>query len=307
MSAPSPQVTVAFPVFNGERYVTGALEALLAQTFEDFELLISDNASNDGTPDICRSFAARDSRVRYVRHEVNRGLVWNHDFTLREARGTYFTWANHDDLHAPEFLERCVAAMDADPGLVHCNTQTRVIDAEGQPVGSISGSFTIASPEPHERLREVVGLGTHRYRGQQAFGLFRTATLESIPHLSTHVAWDRALLAELSLHGRFVEIPEPLFFYRRHAQQASSTFQSRAKLWAWHDPSKANRIVFPNFRLGMDYLQAVRRAPLAPEARRRCLAVLARWPVHYWKLLALDVSRAGPQASALLSSAAGRR
>jgi glycosyltransferase involved in cell wall biosynthesis len=303
MNEATPRVTVAFPVYNGERYVGAALEGLLNQTFTDFELVISDNASTDGTEAICRSVAARDPRVRYVRHEVNRGLVWNHQFTLEQARGTYFTWANHDDLHAPAFLERCVAAMDHDPGVVHCNTRISLIDDEGRSIGAISGDFTIDSPFPHERLREVVGLGSHRYRGQQAFGLFRSSALASVPRLSTHVAWDRALLAELSLHGRFIEVPEALFFYRRHAQQASSSFQTRAQLWAWHDPSKANRIVFPNFRLGLDYVEAVARAPLTAPERRRCYAMLARWPVRYWKLLALDVARARPQAAALLARA----
>jgi glycosyltransferase involved in cell wall biosynthesis len=296
-----PGVTVTLPVFNGERYVATALEALLAQTFDDFELVISDNASTDGTEAICRSFAARDPRVRYVRHSINRGLVWNHRFALGQATGQYFAWANHDDIHGGTWLERCVAVMAADPSIVRCNTQTVIIDADGQPVGRVSGTCTIDSPQSHERYRELIGLGSHQYRGQQAFGLFRTAPLASIPALSTHVAWDRAMLAELSLQGRFVEIPEDLFFYRRHPQQASSSFRTRAGLSAWHDPSKANRIVFPNFRLGLDYLQAVRRAPISDAERRRCYAVLARWPLHYWKLLALDVSRAGPQASALVA------
>jgi len=174
-----------------------------------------------------------------------------------------------------------------------------VIDEAGQPAGRVPG-LEVASPSPHERFREVIGLGTHRYKGQQGFGVFRTSTLKSVPTLSTHVAFDRSLLAELSLHGRFVEVPEDLFFYRRHAQQASSSFQTRAELWVWHDPSKTNRVVLPNVRLGLDYLQAVRRAPFAGAERRRCYAVLARWPLHYWKLIALDVARAGLQVGARL-------
>jgi glycosyltransferase involved in cell wall biosynthesis len=303
MKEQPPRVSVGLPVFNGERYLATALDGLLAQTFEDFEVIISDNASTDGTPTVGRSYEARDSRVRYVRHPVNRGLVWNHRVALQSARGQYFTWVNHDDVHAPEYLERCVAVMDADPSVVRCSAMTVIIDADGRPIDRVSGHFNIDAPWPHERLREIIGLGSHQYRGQQAFGLFRTGPLKSIPTISTHVAWDRALLAELSLHGRFIEIPEELFFYRRHPRQASSSFQTRAQLWAWHDPSKASRIVLPNFRLGLDYLQAVRRAPIGAEERRRCYAVLARWPTHYWKLLALDVSRIAPQAATLLTRA----
>lgn len=299
MERQSPCVTVTLPVYNGERYVAAALEGLLAQTFDDFELVISDNASTDGTEAICRSFAERDPRVRYVRHQVNQGLVWNHQFALDQVTGRYFVWAHHDDLHAPQYLERCVEVLERDPGVARCNTRTLIVDQDGQPVEHLEGSYTITSPRPHERLREVIGLGQAHYYGPRAFGVFRTSMLRSVSRLSTHVAWDRALLAELSLHGRFVEVPEELFFYRTHPQQASSTFQTRAELWAWHDPSKANRIVFPNFRLGLDYLQLLRRSPFTGAERRRCYAVLARWPVHYWKLLALDLLRTGPQASAL--------
>ena len=176
-----------------------------------------------------------------------------------------------------------------------------IIDEYGQPIEHLDGSFTVSSPRPEERLREVIGLGSHHYYGPQGFGLFRTSALQSVPPGATHVAWDRSLLAELSLLGRFVEVPEELFFYRTHPQQASSSFQTRAQLWTWHDPSKANRIVFPNMRLGRDYLEAVRRVPITAAERRRCYAVLARWPVHYWKLLVLDILRAGSQASALIA------
>jgi glycosyltransferase involved in cell wall biosynthesis len=299
MEERSPRVTVALPVYNGERYVAGALEALLGQTFEDFELVISDNASTDATESVCRATADRDPRVRYIRHEVNRGLVWNHRYALEQAGGRYFTWTNHDDLLAPTYLERCVEVMEADPGVVHCSTKTVIIDEHGQPIEHLDGTFTISSSRPEERLREVIGLGRHHYYGPQGFGLFRIGVLKSVPTLATHVAWDRSLLAELSLLGRFVEVPEELFFYRTHPQQASSSFQTRAQLWAWHDPAKANRIVFPNLRLGRDYLDAVRRVPISAAERRRCYAVLARWPVHYWKLLVLDLLRAGPQASAI--------
>jgi glycosyltransferase involved in cell wall biosynthesis len=298
----APLVSVGFPVYNGAAYLAEALDALAAQTLEDFEVIICDNASTDDTEAICRSFVARDRRMRYVRHEVNRGLVGNHTFALEQATGRYFVWAHHDNRHAPAFLERCVAVMEADPTVVYVTGRALLIDEGGRSISRVPG-LDVRSPAPDERLREVIGLGSHRYKGQQGFGVYRTAALKQVPVLSTHVAWDRSLLAEVSLHGRFVEVPEDLFFYRKHSQQASSSFQTRAELWAWHDPSKANRIVFPNVRLGLDYLQAVRRAPLGDAERRRCYAVVARWPLHYWKLIALDCARAGVQ----LRSLAGRR
>src|SRR3546814_4612052 len=103
------------PVYNGERYVASAIESLLAQDFEDFELIISDNGSTDRTEEICREFASRDPRIRYVREEENQGASWNFNRVFELARGEYFRWACHDDACEPTHLSRCVELLDESP------------------------------------------------------------------------------------------------------------------------------------------------------------------------------------------------
>ncbi len=95
-------VSVGMPVFNGERYLEGALESLLGQTYENFELVISDNGSTDRTAAICKSYAARDERVRYLRQEKNRGASWNFNKVYLEANAPFFRWASYDDLCEPD-------------------------------------------------------------------------------------------------------------------------------------------------------------------------------------------------------------
>ena len=95
-----PRVSIGLPVYNGENYMAAAIDSLLAQTFTDFELIISDNASTDATEQICRDYAHRDGRIRYYREEVNRGAAWNFTHTFELARGEYFKWHAHDDLCA---------------------------------------------------------------------------------------------------------------------------------------------------------------------------------------------------------------
>lgn len=114
--APSggPAVSIGLPVFNGENYVREAIDSLLAQTFTDFELLVSDNASTDQTQSICEAYALRDPRVRYVRQDKNLGAGRNFEFVLDHARGTYFMWAAHDDTWAANWLEVLVAAIRVD-------------------------------------------------------------------------------------------------------------------------------------------------------------------------------------------------
>lgn len=124
---PSPKVSIGMPVYNGEKYIREALDSLLAQTFTDFELIISDNASTDGTEAICREYVARDLRIRYVRQSENRGAAANFQFVLDESRGDYFMWAAADDSWLPTFLTESVGVLDTDKTINFVVTKWRVI------------------------------------------------------------------------------------------------------------------------------------------------------------------------------------
>ena len=104
-TAKVPQVSIGMPVYNGAKFIREALNSLLAQTFTDFELIISDNASTDGTEGICQEYVAKDKRVRYVRQPQNIGAAANFFFVLDEAQAEYFMWAAADDLWDKNWLE----------------------------------------------------------------------------------------------------------------------------------------------------------------------------------------------------------
>ncbi|MDF3015351.1 MAG: putative glycosyl transferase [Thermomicrobiales bacterium] len=127
-------MSIGLPVFNGADYVAEAIASILRQTYQDFELLIQDNASTDRTEEICQEFARRDSRVSYVRNPENVGAISNYNLVFERARGRYFKWAAHDDVCAPTFFERCVEVLDAEPSVVLCSGQTRLINDDGSPV-----------------------------------------------------------------------------------------------------------------------------------------------------------------------------
>jgi glycosyltransferase involved in cell wall biosynthesis len=124
----TPTVSIGLPVRNGAHYVAEAIESILAQTFADFELIISDNASSDATASICESYAARDRRIRCYRHPHNLGASYNFNFVFRRATGAHFKWAAHDDVIRPTFLERTLAALEADPEAVLCQSLVQVVD-----------------------------------------------------------------------------------------------------------------------------------------------------------------------------------
>src|SRR4051794_41159994 len=128
----SPRLTIGVPVYNGERFIRATLDSLLAQTFTDFEVIITDNASTDGTEAICRSYVANDSRVSYVRADRNLGPSKNYNVSVDRARGELFKWAAADDVCGPDFLKICIAALDANPDAVVAHPRTKSIDADGK-------------------------------------------------------------------------------------------------------------------------------------------------------------------------------
>jgi glycosyltransferase involved in cell wall biosynthesis len=114
---------------------------MLGQSYEDFELIISDNASTDRTGSICLDYAARDSRIRYFRNETKTWPERNFNRTLQLARASLFRWTAHDDVVAPDYLEACVGLLQATPDAVLCQSHVKVIDPDGQELGTYDGGL----------------------------------------------------------------------------------------------------------------------------------------------------------------------
>lgn len=272
-----PRLSIGLPVYNGEPYLAEALDALLGQTFTDFELIISDNASIDATEEISRRYAAYDSRVRYIRQARNIGCAPNHNVLVEEARGEYFKWASDDDLYARNLLELCVAALDEQPHVVAAHSWTAMIDPDGNLTQAIAYPLATASPYAPERFRSMLfGNG-----GDDDGAVIRTDVLRSIgPHGSHHHA-DRTIIAELALQGPFYQVSDWLYFRRDHpdrAERACPTVRSRC---ANLDPRRADRLRHPVGRLlaeyVWEYVAVIRRSPLSRAEKRECLQHLGRW------------------------------
>ncbi|MGE3845168.1 MAG: glycosyltransferase family 2 protein, partial [Vicinamibacterales bacterium] len=168
-----PRVSIGIPVFNGERFLGETLESILGQTYDDLEIVISDNASTDGTADICTAAARRDSRVFYHRNPHNLGIAPNCNRAFALATGEFYKLADYDDLLAPEFVSRCVEGLDAHPGAAVCFPRTRLIDDEGRIVGEFEPPASACSPDAHVRFRSLVLEPDHIV--SQASGLMRSA------------------------------------------------------------------------------------------------------------------------------------
>lgn len=107
----SPQVSIGMPVYNGAKFICEALDSLLTQTFTDFELIISDNASTDDTEAICRAYESKDNRIRYVRQESNKGSSANFKFVFEKSIAKYFMWAAADDVWSNNWISELIQEM----------------------------------------------------------------------------------------------------------------------------------------------------------------------------------------------------
>lgn len=281
-----PRVTVGIPVYNGENYLEQAISSILGQTFTDFELIISDNASTDRTEDICRTYEAQDPRVRYVRNDCNLGAAKNFNQLVYLARGEYFKWAAHDDVLAPELLQRCVSVLDADDSIVLCYSLSLAIDEKGNFLRHFASKPKLNSTQPHKRFVECVC----KYSDQNAvFGLMRLGILRKTKMIGNFPSSDRALLSEMILLGRFYEIPEYLFFKRHHPEQHWRVYNSNRDKQIWYDPAKSDERVFRTWRLLQEHLQAIRRAPLNWSERAKCYLSMGWWFRYNWRKLLNDL------------------
>lgn len=280
-----PRVSIGLPVYNGVPFVENAISSILSQSFEDFELIICDNASTDTTEEVCRRFAEQDQRVRYVRNERNMGAAWNFNHAFALARGEFFKWAAADDTFEPEFLARSVEVLDRDPGIVLVYSRTAHIDSAGKTLDIRLNELQAESAEVVDRFRELIISG---HSCVAVFGLVRRDALARTSLIGPFVSSDRVLLAQLGLVGRLYQIPEVLFYRRLHDNCSMLKHPSPYNRAAWFDPRRNGRPVFPAWRVFYEYALAVWRYPLRSSQRLGCFWQVARWVRFNWRRLAND-------------------
>lgn len=235
MSNNNPLVSIGMPVYNGEKYVRQALESLLAQDYGNFELIISDNASTDGTAQICQEFAQRDHRIRYFRNQRNMGSAWNFNQVVDLSTGKYFMWAAHDDIYLPGFISRCAGALEITPSAILAFSTMSALDDLGH-IDLVEDRYVeTVGLELFRRVRtSILMMGP-----SLVYSLIRRTALEGSPALSEVWGGDSVLVIRLALQGGFCKIAEPLYVRRRNAPL---------------DPVSIKRILNPDWPVPRFYL-----------------------------------------------------
>jgi glycosyltransferase involved in cell wall biosynthesis len=279
-SMSAPLVSIGLPVYNGEAYLEGCLNAILGQTFEDFEVVISDNASTDNTGEICRRLMQNDKRIRYVRQSENLGAAQNYNIVFEMSCGKFFRWAAHDDLIMPSYLEKCVQVLEKDtnmdiviayPRAMHFDERTKLselYDVE-LPWGGVSASSRLADCL-------VDAPATILTKCYPVFGLMRRDVLQTTRLIQPFNSSDKVLLVEMALRGNFQEIPEYLFHRRLHDGTSLNVSASYEDVARWFDPKQGKRFPMPQTKLLLGYLRATWEAPLKLRSKWKCFRTISR-------------------------------
>jgi glycosyltransferase involved in cell wall biosynthesis len=285
------KVSIGMPVYNGEKYISSAISSILAQSFENYEIVICDNASIDKTKEICQAYSQKDSRIKYFRNRNNMGAAYNFNKAFNLSTGKYFKWAAVDDLLHPFFLERCIDILDKDQSIVLCHSKTYRIDENAKIIGSYTAPIRYDSNEIAIRFSDLI-LKPHSC--VMIFGVIRSEILKRTKIIGSYFGSDRNLLAELSLYGKLYEIPEYLFFRRDHADASVRKYSVRERV-AWFDTTRKNKIVLPIWRNLFEYFLAPIRSNIDYLQRLKCFIILIKWINHNWRWMASDIKYAVKQ------------
>ena len=208
---------IGMPVYNGASFIREALDSLVGQSYRDWTMLISDNASNDQTESICRVFCEQDSRIRYRRHPNNIGAVENFRFLLDQADAPYFMWAAADDIWHPEFISSGMVKLEEHKEIGFAFSNLAVIDSQGRMIRDIP-SFEKFSGKPSFRIicrylfdPEING------KACLIYGIFRTEICRqswvAVPDMGAWGSDYQFVLAAISRGGVLIE-KKVLFFKR---------------------------------------------------------------------------------------------
>jgi glycosyltransferase involved in cell wall biosynthesis len=248
-----PLVSIGMPVYNGADFLHYALESLLAQDYENFELIISDNHSTDSTQEICLDYMAKDKRIRYFRNEMNVGPIKNFNKVFELSRGQYFMWAAYDDLREPNYISSCLNILGMQPNIILCCSNA-LLNEDGH-FKELKENFNTIGMSPNKRFRKILWNNSCA----SIYGLIRSGVLRKTGLLKNVFGPDNLLLAELSLMGEFVQLPLVLF---KIGVRSGNPVRKVRAVFESILPNDPRAAFFPFMRLGMEHWKLVQISPL---------------------------------------------
>lgn len=211
------QLTIGMPVFNDKDFIRKSLDSLLSQTYTGFELIISDDGSNDGSEDVCREYTLKDKRIKYIRQEKNLGISKNMQFLLSLCQTEYFMWAGDDDLYDPNFINYHIEALKKNPDAVSAFGGCILINEKDEKI-STPVFINYSNPHKYARLRNYIKNSTDYF----GYGMFRSAAIIGVkfpvwwwPNRKTPYNNIFPTLCYYLTKGNFAFVDKGVLFYKR--------------------------------------------------------------------------------------------
>lgn len=291
------KVIIGLPVYNGQKYLSAAVESHLSQSFGDFALVISDNGSTDATPEICAAYASKDKRIKYLRSAENRGILWNHRRVMDaiESPSQYFRWAGADDILEPGLLQAMVEVLNTRPEVEAVVPDTKNIDDQGEIIGSMARTLDLQSPSVIQRAHDIL---TANYQHVIAYGLLRASTLRLMRTRPDYPGWDAVFALELALRGQMVQPAGPALLRRFHPGSISRV-KTVKEMRKWVEPSSKTGMDFPHWTWAYERAQVLMAVPMSTPDRIRIGKFLARFTIWQRRSLVRDVTQAARRAFGL--------
>ena len=290
----APRITVGLPVYNGQKYLEAAIESHLAQSFGDFELVISDNGSTDATGEICGRYAQLDARVKYLKSPINRGILWNHRRVLEpvDPSTPYFRWAGADDILEPGLLAAMVEVLDTRPEIEAVMPATKNIDEEGTVIRTMERSLNLESPDVFERARQIL---LANYQHVIAYGLLRAPSLRRMRTGPHYIGWDPVFIWELALRGQVFQLVEPALLRRFH-QGSISRVKTVKEMRKWVEPGTSAGMNLPHWAWAYERTRSLLATPMNLGEKLRITMFLMRTTLWQRQQLARDITQATRRA-----------
>jgi glycosyltransferase involved in cell wall biosynthesis len=292
MTDGKPLVSIGMPIYNEGPYLRGALDSLLAQDYENVEILITDNASRDETESICRAYAARDPRVRYARSETNLGAIANFNRAFRLSTGDYFMWASGHDLRTRGCVSRCVEVMERDPDVVLCYPEIAHIDAAGNRT-EVRSDFQTSFHHRADKLGRLMCFLFSSCPPDVIHGLIRRSAAQDILCFEPVYASDYLILIRLCLAGSFAQARGEFLYARLNREREPVDHMLRRYKKSFFSDANRPRRWYPFWGLFRECLAAVARERVPPRFKVWLYLGLLMWLNRWRPLLLKELVRGG--------------
>lgn len=235
-----PLVSIGLPVYNGAQFLRKTLDSLLGQTYENLELIVSDNASTDGTGEICQEYAGRDYRIHYYRNAANLGAAVNTNRVFALSSGDYFMWASDEDYWSPDYVRSCMEVLVDTDKIILAGSWGTFVEAETEEIILVDKGFSTVGLRPSERFKiHKQAIHSGSYVAVMFHGIYKRGHLSAVMPMWNLILSDQFLLARLCFLGEFHVVPKLLMMKRRRKRSMSCD--------EWHEEIGITSSVLTNY------------------------------------------------------------